>query len=150
MFKLINIKEIFQKFKEEAHYKKTKKAIRLTQIVIIIICALLLMFNFHLIFGGQEPIGEIINKYAMNKFFVITWIWGILASHLFLTRKEKAKKVPDLTAISMLLMFSVLIFLLGLFIEEPLPWYMHIVLLVFGGVAGFFLWPQTLLGKEVK
>jgi len=35
--------------------------------------------------------------------------------------KEEAKKVPDLTAIFMLLMFSVLIFLLGLFIVDPIP-----------------------------
>jgi len=124
---------------------------RNTQFVIIIIVLSLVMWDIYLYLGDQkENISEVIRANAKGKLFVITWIWGILSAHLFVSKKETSRNIPEHIAIIILLLISIIIFLLGRYIPNEIPQYMQLIFLFFGAITGYYLWPQTLSNPENK
>ena len=125
------------------------KAGRNTQLVIIVVVLLLIMWDVYLYIDDQEEnISMVIREKARGKLFVITWIWGILSSHLFVSKKEKNWTIPEPIAITILLLVSIIIFLLGRYIPNEIPQYMQLIFLFFGAITGYYLWPQALSKTE--
>ncbi len=128
------------------------KPVKITQMVVILVAVGLIVYDIFLYVNPDEndTISEVIHVNAVKgKFFVLTWIWGIMSAHLFIARQERFIFVPERIAILLLVLISMLILLLGNYVpfdekNQTLPFYMHIVLLLFGGVCGYFLWPQKL------
>ncbi|WP_109302071.1 hypothetical protein [Aquimarina sp. AU474] len=120
------------------------KAARYTQIVVVVVISFLIILDIYLFISNETTVSETIHSNAKNKLFVITWIWGILGAHLFVCRPKGSNTVPELLGIAILLVFSVGIFLLGKYVDIPIPQYMHAILLVLGGVSGYYLWAQEL------
>ena len=122
---------------------------RNTQFVIIVVVLFLIMWDVYLYIDDQEEnISMVIREKARGKLFVITWIWGILSSHLFVSKKEKKWTIPEPVAISILLLISIIIFLLGRYIPNEIPQYMQLIFLFFGAITGYYLWPQALSKTE--
>ncbi len=123
------------------------KGVQLTQIVVIVTVIGLILYDIYL-YAYTDTISEVIHTNAVwDRYFVLTWIWGVMSGHLFLARKKSAKTVPEGIAILLLILISVIIQCLGFFVEIPtegetLNLEMHILFLVIGTVCGYFLWPQ--------
>ncbi len=120
------------------------KAARYTQIVVIAVISFLIILDFYLFISDKATVSETIRDNANNQLFVITWVWGILAAHLFVCRPKDSNKIPELLGIAILLIISVIIFLLGKYVNVPIPQYMHIILLALGGVSGYYFWAQEI------
>jgi hypothetical protein len=122
---------------------------RNTQFVIIVVVLFLIMWDVYLYIDDQEEnISMVIREKARGKLFVITWIWGILSSHLFVSKKQKKWTIPEPIAITILLLVSIIIFLLGRYIPNEIPQYMQLIFLFFGAITGYYLWPQALSKTE--
>ncbi len=122
---------------------------RNTQFVIIVVVLFLIVWDVYLYIDDQEEnISMVIREKARGKLFVITWIWGILSSHLFVSKKEKKWTIPEPIAITILLLISIIIFLLGRYIPNEIPQYMQLIFLFFGAITGYYLWPQALSKTE--
>ena len=120
------------------------KTSQIIQVVIIALVLSLIIWDVYLYLNNQnEIISLAIRNNAKGKLFVITWIWGILSSHLFIVKKETKSKIPEPIAILILSLMSVIIFLLGRYIQDEIPQYMQFVFLLFGGITGYYLWPQS-------
>ena len=120
------------------------KTSQIIQVVIIALVLSLIIWDVYLYLNDQnEIISLAIRNNAKGKLFVITWIWGILSSHLFIIKKETKSKIPEPIAILILSLMSVIIFLLGRYIQDEIPQYMQFVFLLFGGITGYYLWPQS-------
>ena len=120
------------------------KTSQIIQVVIIALVLSLIIWDVYLYLNDQnEIISLAIRNNAKGKLFVITWIWGILSSHLFIVKKETKSKIPEPIAILILSLMSVIIFLLGRYIQDEIPQYMQFVFLLFGGITGYYLWPQS-------
>lgn len=118
---------------------------RNTQFVIIIIALLLIMWDAFLYLSDQkENISMVIRENAKGRLFVITWVWGILSAHLFVSKKKTKKYIPEYIAIIILSLISIIIFLLGRYIPNEIPQYMQLIFLFFGAISGYYLWPQSL------
>lgn len=120
------------------------KYVRITQIVVASVAASLIVWDIYL-YMYDTTISRAIRANATEEnLFVITWIWGILSAHLFVSRKRSSQTVPEFIGIIIIILISLLLFLLGKFIDPNilLPQYMHVVLLAFGAISGYFLWPQ--------
>jgi len=125
------------------------KIARITQFFIIVIALSLVMWDVYLYLDDQnENISLVIRQSAKGKLFVITWIWGVLSAHLFVSKKETKRNIPEYIAIIILLLISIIIFLLGRYIPDELPQYMQLIFLLFGAITGYYLWPQTLSKQE--
>ncbi len=120
------------------------KAIVYTQYVVIAITVFLIIWDIFLYRNHHDTISSVIHTNAHDKLFVITWVWGVLAAHLFICRGKDAKTIPELTGIVVLLLMALIIFLLGRYIQTPLPMWMHLIFLIFGAVTGYYLWPQKI------
>ena len=140
----MNFTVLNQKTTNTVHQLFESKAIRITQFVVVAVVAILIIWDIYLYTQTDSTISEVIHDNSQRKLFVITWIWGVLASHLFVARKRTSRTVPEIIAILVLVLISVIIMLLGKFIEIEIPQYMHVILLVFGGITGYFLWPQKI------
>jgi len=122
---------------------------RNTQFVIIVVVLFLIMWDIYLYIDDQkENISMVIRENAKGKLFVITWVWGILSSHLFVSKKESIRTMPEHIAITILILISIIIFLLGRYIPNEIPQYMQLIFLFFGGITGYYLWPQALSQAE--
>lgn len=120
------------------------KTSQIIQVVIIALVLSLIIWDVYLYLNDQKEIISLaIRNNAKGKLFVITWIWGILSSHLFIVKKETKSKIPEPIAILILSLMSVIIFLLGRYIHDEIPQYMQFVFLLFGGITGYYLWPQS-------
>ena len=120
------------------------KTAQIIQVVVIALVLSLIMWDVYLYLNDQKEIISLtIRNNAKGKLFVITWMWGILSSHLFVIKKETKGKIPEPIAILILLLMSVIIFLLGRYIQDEIPQYMQFVFLLFGGITGYYLWPQS-------
>lgn len=127
----------------------SSRAAKYTQWVLIFVISFLIIWDIGLYMDDQkDTISRVIRDNANSDLFVITWIWGVLSAHLFVGRKETAKKISELVAIIILLLISFIIFLFGKYITVEIPQYFQLILLVFGVITGYFLWPQTLHESE--
>lgn len=116
--------------------------IKFTEYFILGVIALIIVVDIILATNGhpEDTISEVIIKEAHGKFSVLTWLWGVLAGHLFLARSVPLLGRPN--SIYLLIALTFLILIAGLFTSENLV--IQVILLLIGGLAGYLLWPQQL------
>ena len=136
--------QINKKIVNRVHNILDTKAAKYTQLMLIFVIGFLVIWDIYLYWKNESTISRIIFENAKNNLFVITWVWGILAAHLFVARKRESIRIPEIIAIVILILVSIIIFLLGKFIPIQIPQYMHFIFLTFGGVVGYYLWPQII------
>lgn len=114
-----------------------------TEKFILAILALVIVVDLFLAFNNikEDTISEVLQNWAYSRFFVITWAWGVLAGHLFLTRATPIFNSPN--PIVVLLGLTTIILLAGLLNKTIVALPMQVVLLILGAVAGYLLWPQS-------
>lgn len=120
------------------------KWVMFTQKFILVLIGLIIVVDLFLVFNQTDgdTISNVIRDWAYRRFFVLTWIWGVLAGHLFLTRAASIFAPP--VSILVLLGLTLVLFLVGFFIYKDLVGVpVQLTLLVLGVVAGFLLWPQS-------
>lgn len=145
----MQIGKINKKISTQVETVFNSRAAKYTQWVLILVVIFLIAWDINLYMADQnDTISQIIRFNAKNDLFVITWIWGILSAHLFVSRKEAVKKVSEPVAIGILLLISLIIFLMGKFISVEIPQYFQLILLISGGISGYYLWPQTFIESE--
>ena len=113
-----------------------------TEKFILAILVIIIVVDLYLAFNNiqEDTISEVLQNWAYRRFFVITWAWGVLAGHLFLTRANPLFNSPN--PITVLLGLTAVILLAGLFNTTILALPAQVVLLILGVIAGYLLWPQ--------
>ncbi len=119
------------------------KWVMFTQKFILVLIAIIIAVDLFLVFNDIEgdTISNVIRDWAYRRFFVLTWAWGVLAGHLFLT--SAGPIFSPSTAILVLLGLTLVLFLAGYFYTDLVGVPVQLVLLVVGAVAGYLLWPQS-------
>jgi hypothetical protein len=140
----MQLKKLNQQTVQKVHNVLSTKAARLTQIALIIVFAGLVIWDIYLFIGEKPTISRVIHDNSQDSLFVISWIWGVISTHLFVAKKKGSATIHEGIAILILLLISIIIFLLGKYVDVELPQYMHILFLVFGAITGYHLWPQKL------
>ena len=113
-----------------------------TQKFILVIIGVIIVVDLFLAFNETEgdTISNVLRDWAYRQFFVLTWVWGVLAGHLFLTNANPI--FAPSVSILVLLGLTLVLFLAGFF-YKTLGVPVHAALLVVGAVAGYLLWPQS-------
>lgn len=114
-----------------------------TEKFILAILAIIIVVDLFLAFNDikEDTISEVLQNWAYSRFFVITWAWGVLAGHLFLTRATPLFFNPN--PIIVLLGLTLAILLAGLLYTNIVALPIQVVLLILGAIAGYLLWPQV-------
>ncbi len=120
--------------------KKLSWVIKFTQAFVIALILILVFLDIILYSKDEETISELINQLAYGNWFVFSWIWGVLAAHMFFTRKTRAIK-NETKAILSILGLTVLVYLSHFFINGD-SIITQLVSLTLGVIAGYFIWPQ--------
>ena len=117
----------------------TEKFILSIVLLIIVVDVFLAFFNN----VEDDTVSEVLQGWAYNRFAVLSWAWGVLAGHLFLARVTNIFDNSAL-AISVLLIITLLLFLVGFVSQINSSVIAQLFLLIAGTVAGYLLWPQNL------
>ncbi len=114
-----------------------------TQKFILVLIAVIIVVDLFLAFNDTEgdTISNVLRNWAYQRFFVLTWVWGVLAGHLFLT--SAGPILSPSAAILVLLGLTFVLLLAGFFYTDLIGVPVQVVLLVVGAVAGYLLWPQS-------
>ncbi len=121
--------------------KSINKVIRFTQIFVIAITLVLVFLDVFLYSSGETTISQYFNELAYGNWFVFSFLWGVLASHMFFTRESRAIN-SELVAIITIVVLSVLIYFSHYFINGD-SLITQLVFLTLGAIAGYLIWPQT-------
>jgi hypothetical protein len=117
-----------------------------TQKFILVIVGVIVAVDLFLALNDVkgDTISEVIKGWAYRRFFVLSWAWGVLAGHLFLTRNAAVIATP--WNIWLLLGLSVLLVAVGIGYKGMVGVPIQAALLVLGVAAGYLLWPQAPIG----
>ncbi len=120
-----------------------KPLIILVQKFIIGIVGLVVVVDLFLYLNDTpgDTISNVLRDWAYERFFVVTWAWGVLGGHLFLTNPNPP--LGSTLSIVLLLALTLALFVAGyFFFKGPIPVAVQAVLLLLGVIAGYVLWPQ--------
>ena len=126
--------------------KKISWVIKFTQAFVIALILILVFLDIILYSKEEETISEIISNLAYGNWFVFSWVWGVLAAHMFFTRQSRAVK-NETTAILLIIGLTALVYFSHFFINGD-SIITQLVFLVLGAVAGFYIWPQLFDAKK--
>lgn len=114
-----------------------------TQKIIIFFTLFLIIVDVIFYFMGRT-ISEDVKHIGDFELVFLPWVWGVLASHLFFTRKKDDVVVNEKIGILILIIIAFLIYLTSSFIPEetPISGYPKLFFMIGGMIIGYFLWPQ--------
>ncbi|MEM6351037.1 MAG: hypothetical protein AAF766_09755, partial [Cyanobacteria bacterium P01_D01_bin.14] len=117
----------------------SNKWILLTQKFILALIGLIIVVDLYLAFNQIEgnTISEVIKEWAYRRFFVLSWVWGVLAGHLFLTSGSPLLSQP--VSILVLLGLTLGLFAAGWLAKGVVGVPLQLGLLVLGTLAGYLL-----------
>lgn len=129
--------------------KEHPKAIRLVQYLLIGLFVFLVFFDIFLAATGNITISEVIKGETEKGFFVLTYLWGVVAINLFFTRKDK-RLVHEITGTFIILVVAALIYffklgpmLISYIGDDPTDIRIaHAISMIFGLIMGYFFWRQ--------
>ena len=129
--------------------KEHPKVIRLVQYILIGLFVFLVIFDIFLAATGNITISEVIKGETEKGFFVLTYLWGVLAINLFFTRKGK-KLVHEITGTFIILGLAALIYffklgpmLINYVGNNPTDIRIaHAISMAFGLLMGYLFWRQ--------
>ena len=109
--------------------------------VLLVISGILIVFDIYLYLNKSEgdTISNILKGWVYDKFFFITYLWGVLAGHFFLG----THKPPfDSNSWSLVIVLSValVLLLIGLLTKKKVKPIGQVFLLCLGTAIGHFFW----------
>ncbi len=117
------------------------QTIEVVEKVLLVIVIILVIFDIYLYVNDTDgdTISNILKNWVNDRFFFITYLWGVLAGHFFLGDKD-----PIITntawSLTIVLFIALLLFISGMFFKKRIPPKGQIILLVFGVIIGHFFW----------
>ena len=114
-----------------------------TQKFILVVVGLIVAVDLFLALNDVkgDTISEVLKGWAYRRFFVLTWAWGVLAGHLFLTKATPVFSPPG--NIWVLLGITAVVLGAGLSYKAVVGVPIQLALLLAGMGAGYLLWPQS-------
>ncbi|MDC8005768.1 hypothetical protein POV27_17075 [Aureisphaera galaxeae] len=130
------------------YLKNHPKFVRRVQAILIGLFIFLVAFDIYLAVTDQDTISNVIKRATDNGLFVLTYLWGILATNLFITRKGK-KLVHEILGTTLVVFIALLIeiFDIGkdittMCLEMNQPKLAHLISMVFGSLVAVLVWRQ--------
>ena len=114
--------------------------------IIIGIVGFLVLFNIYLNFNTikNDTVNVILKKWAYNKYFFITFFWGVLGGHFFLGTRVALFGENWWLPVLLLIVITIILILIGRQFKRTfvlkLPYQM--LLLISGVLYGHFIWSQ--------
>ncbi|WP_109302070.1 hypothetical protein [Aquimarina sp. AU474] len=109
--------------------------------ILLAIIGIIVIFDIYLYVNDTDgdTISNILKNWVNDRFFFITYLWGVLAGHFFLGAKNS---IVTNTAWSLVivLFIAVLLFISGMYFKQRIRPKGQIVLLVLGITIGHFFW----------
>ncbi len=115
----------------------------LVEKVLLWIAGLLIAFDIYLYINKDDwsrTISHVIKGWINDRFFFVTFLWGVLAGHFFLGAKNPP--IDNNTwSLVIVLSLGLLLFLIGYFFKiTKLSGKYQLGLLLFGMIIGHFFW----------
>ena len=128
-------------------------AIKTVEYILIAIIGFLVLFNIYLNFNKIEndTINVILKNWAYNKYFFITFIWGVLGGHFFLGTKTPLFGSNWWIPVVLVIVIVFILILIGKKFKSDfvLQQRYQLVLLITGLLYGHFIWSQRHIPEVV-
>lgn len=128
-------------------------AIKTVEYILIAIIGFLVLFNIYLNFNKIEndTINVILKNWAYNKYFFITFIWGVLGGHFFLGTKSPLFGSNWWIPVVLVIVIVFILILIGKKFKSDfvLQQRYQLVLLITGLLYGHFIWSQRHIPEVV-
>lgn len=114
--------------------------------IVIGIVGFLVLFNIYLNYNNikNDTVNEILKKWAQNKYFFITFLWGVLGGHFFLGTRKAAFGSNWWIPVILVIVIAAILVLIGSKFKKnvvlKIPY--QAVLLLSGVLYGHFIWSQ--------
>jgi len=114
--------------------------------IVIAIIAFLVLFNVYLNFNTikNDTINVILKNWAYNKYFFLTFIWGVLGGHFFLGSHQPIFGSNWWLPVVLVIVIILLLIIIGKRVDRAfiLKRRYQLLLLVSGVLYGHFFWSQ--------
>jgi len=114
--------------------------------IVIAIIAFLVLFNVYLNFNTikNDTINVILKNWAYNKYFFLTFIWGVLGGHFFLGSHQPIFGNNWWLPVVLVIVIILLLIIIGKRLDRAfiLKRRYQLLLLVSGVLYGHFFWSQ--------
>ena len=114
--------------------------------ILIAIIVFLILFNFYLSFNKIEndTINIILKNWAYNKYFFITFVWGVLGGHFFLGTQYPLFGSNWWIPVLLVVVLVLILILIGKRLNKTfvLKRRYQFLLLIAGLLYGHFIWSQ--------
>lgn len=117
---------------------ETSKIVEKTLLWIVF---LLIVFDIYLYTNKAkgDTISYILKCWVYDKFFFITFLWGVLAGHFFLGTSNALFDEP-IWGLLIVLEITLILFVFGMFCKIKVKPAIQVLLLIFGVLMGHFFW----------
>lgn len=123
----------------------------IVQLVVACSIGFLILLNVLLYFNDIEDdtVNFIIKSWAYNKYYFITFVWGVLGGHFFLGSYNPVFGSNWITPLILLALIVILLIYFGRKLEKNfvLKRRYQLILLITGVLYGHFFWAQEHLDK---
>ena len=93
-----------------------------------------------------DTISYVIKELSFGKYFFLTFAWGVLGAHFFLgVHEPEEEAVAMFTGLAIIVGIAFCLFLIGVTLKPTIKNYHQIILLIFGGICGHYLWSLNLI-----
>lgn len=102
---------------------------------------LLIVFDIYLYLNKAkgDTISYILKSWVYDKYFFITFLWGVLAGHFFLGTSDSLFEEP-IWGLLIVLEITLILFIFGMFCKIKIKPLVQALLLIFGVLIGHFFW----------
>ena len=117
------------------------QAARTVEIVLIWIVVLLIIFDIYLYLNKTDgdTISNILKNWVNDKFFFISYLWGVLAGHFFLGTTNPPFD-NTIWSLAIVLSFALILVVAGVILKKRIKPRGQVVLLFYGLLIGHFFW----------
>ncbi|WGK64285.1 hypothetical protein [Croceiramulus getboli] len=128
--------------------------IEFVQLFLLLTAGILMLLNIWLYFNGEEDdtISHVLKSWAFDRYFFITFAWGVLGGHFFLGVKESILGTSLWLPPLLVVVIMALLYYLGVRYRDR--WTIQpkhqFALLISGFLFGHFFWSQRLLEELLK
>jgi len=108
--------------------------------ILVIVTSILVVFDIYLYLNKTEgdTISNILKNWVYDKFFFISYLWGVLAGHFFLGTKTLI--FPNTYSLLIVINIALILLLIGMVLKKKVKPLGQMALLIFGTGIGHFFW----------
>lgn len=116
------------------------------QKVIIIVFVLVIVLDVLFVIDQDDAFPTfslVLHEYALNQYFVITWIWGLITSQIFFPTASSMNTLSSLNKVIAVLITTGTLLIIGAIYDDIFNSLIgQLVLFISGSVVGYFLLPN--------